>query len=279
MILVEEATSSDQDENNSNINSILNPAGPRLASQKRERSLVVLIITLIGLSIVIAATVGGVLGSRNNEKDNDGGGGGVVEKSEAPAISPMTSFAPSSSSLIPTSSPINSGVVPPTPTPSTNSSTTSPSFSPTLSICYNVDIIIIHDMYPGDTSWTIEQVEPPLPPNDTIVEFSPRNDTNQSRTVCLTRGLYNFTIFDDYPDGLCCEWGIGNYTLVYQGIEGGDEDEEEKVIASGGEFIASESTVFSIPYVDLNALRGRNEDEQESIVQERPLLYPKSRLP
>ncbi|KAK1733555.1 hypothetical protein QTG54_015728 [Skeletonema marinoi] len=258
MILVEEATSSDQDENNNNINSILNPAGPRLASQKRERSLVVLIITLIGLSIVIAATVGGVLGSRNNEKDNDGGGGGVIDKSEAPAISPMTSFAPSSSSLIPTSSPINSGVVPPTPTPLTNSSTTSPSFSPTLSICYNVDIIIIHDMYPGDTSWTIEQVEPPLPPNDTIVEFSPRNDTNQSRTVCLTRGLYNFTIFDDYPDGLCCEWGIGNYTLVYQGIEGGDEDEEEeeKVIASGGEFIASESTVFSIPYVDLNALRG-----------------------
>ena len=115
---------------------------------------------------MIAATVGGVLGSRNNEKDNDGGGGGVIEKSEAPAISPMTSFAPSSSSLIPTSSPINSGVVPPPTTPSTNSSTTSPSFSPTLSICYNVDIIIIHDMYPGDTSWTIEQVEPPQHPLD-----------------------------------------------------------------------------------------------------------------
>ena len=66
--------------------------------------------------------------------------------------------------------------------------------------------------------------------------------------MCLNRGLYNFTILDDYGDGLCCEWGVGNYTLVYQDIEEENEDEEE-VIASGAVFNASESTTFSIPYV------------------------------
>ena len=65
--------------------------------------------------------------------------------------------------------------------------------------------------------------------------------------MCLNRGLYNFTILDDYGDGLCCEWGVGNYTLVYQGIE--EENEDEEVIASGAVFNASESTTFSIPYV------------------------------
>ena len=67
MTLVEEArarieiddkhtSSSFDEEENANINSILNPAGPRLASQKRERSFVIFIITLIVLSIVVAAT-------------------------------------------------------------------------------------------------------------------------------------------------------------------------------------------------------------------------------
>jgi hypothetical protein len=65
--------------------------------------------------------------------------------------------------------------------------------------------------------------------------------------------LYNFTIYDDYGDGMCCEWpnpqgGYGNYTLIYLGPRGGDED-NSTVIASGAKFNASESTTFSIPYV------------------------------
>jgi len=54
---------------------------------------------------------------------------------------------------------------------------------------------------------------------------------------------------DDYGDGMCCEWGIGNYTLIYQGRNDGGGSYENKVIASGGVFNVSESTSFSIPYV------------------------------
>jgi hypothetical protein len=225
-----------EDEENGNINSISNSVGSR--RRKRERALPLLIISLIGVSIVIAATVGGVFGTRG--KGNNNGG---LEKSDPPTtISPLP--------MPPTSSPNNnSGGIPPPPTPPINNTTPtiSPTSSPTV-ICYNVDIIINHDRYFEDTNWTISEL-----PSNTIVEESPILDPNQSRTVCLKMGLYNFTIMDDYGDGLCCEWGVGNYTLIYQGRndnDGGSGGEENTVIASGGVFNASESTSFRIPYVD-----------------------------
>ena len=290
MSIIEEAGENDDNY----INSILKPPGQPEARQKRERSLVILVVTLIGLSIVIGATVGGVLGSRDGGIDDL-----VEEKSAPPTVTPVTtSFFPSS---FPTPSPLppSGGVVVPPPTtipimnnttspsasptrlsspspstapttiptifyssspstnptgvspspsttPSTNSTTgTTTSSSPTTT-CYNIDIIINYDSYPNDTSWTITQLLPPSPTNETIiVDESPFKDPNQSRKVCLQRGFYNFTIFDDYGDGLCCEWGIGNYTLVYQGSDG----EEDEVIASGAAFNASESTSFSIGYI------------------------------
>ena len=133
------------------------------------------------------------------------------------------------------------------------SPTRSPSSTPTLSPivqCYDVEIIVNYDKYPEDTSWTLARL-----PSNSIIESSPPLDPNQSRVMysCLNQGMYNFTIYDDYGDGICCEWpnpqgGYGNYTLIYLGPRGGDED-NPTVIASGAKFNASESTTFSIPYV------------------------------
>ena len=59
----------------------MNPSGPRLVSQKRERSFVIFIITLVVLSIVVAATVGGVYGFRNSGTGiDDDSGQGVIDK-------------------------------------------------------------------------------------------------------------------------------------------------------------------------------------------------------
>ena len=81
------------------------------------------------------------------------------------------------------------------------------------------------------------------------MEESPVNDPNQSRTVCLKRGMFTFTIFDVYEDGVCCECGMGNYTLVYQGRndDNGSEEKDKVIAASGGVFSAIESTPFSVP--------------------------------
>jgi hypothetical protein len=229
--------------------------------------LIIVVISLICISIVIVAVM--VVPSRGKGDSYGGGtsndGGGVPSLPEnAP---PMTTTSPpptssssssaSSSSQI-TSPPNNSGNVsppavnstdapsspPPTATASTNSPTSRrPTTKPsTPSPCYYVDIIINHDKYPEDTSWTISQI---IPSNNIIEQSPPGDAANQSRTVCLGRGLYNFTIYDVYEDGICCDWGIGNYTLVYRGnsSSGG----EETVITSGAKFNASESTLFTIP--------------------------------
>ncbi|KAL7447240.1 hypothetical protein ACHAXM_011024 [Skeletonema potamos] len=64
--------------------------------------------------------------------------------------------------------------------------------------------------------------------------------TTQVDEVCdLSDGGYAFTIFDGYGDGVCCSWGEGSYTLSTKG---------GLTIASGGEFKASETTSFSMPF-------------------------------
>jgi hypothetical protein len=46
--------------------------------------------------------------------------------------------------------------------------------------------------------------------------------------------LYEFTIFDQYSDGMCCAFGNGSYAVTIDGVE----------VAAGGEFGASETTIF-----------------------------------
>ena len=54
---------------------------------------------------------------------------------------------------------------------------------------------------------------------------------NQSFDV-TAGGCYSFTIYDAEGDGICCGWGIGNYTLT---------DSNSNVIAAGGEFSYQET--------------------------------------
>ena len=242
-------------------NSILNPdpSIPRQKRRRNERKIIIFVVIIIVVSIV-AAVVGTVVARGTGT--GGGGGGGEIENKPTPSTSgaptPMMTTSPPS---------INSGVLPP-PTPPTNNATVSPTISPTTLIksptrspsstptlspivqCYDVEIIVNYDKYPEDTSWTLARL-----PSNSIIESSPALDPNQSRVVysCLNQGMYNFTIYDDYGDGMCCEWpnpqgGYGNYTLIYLGPRGGSED-NPTVIASGAKFNASESTTFSIPYV------------------------------
>lgn len=52
----------------------------------------------------------------------------------------------------------------------------------------------------------------------------------------LGAGDYEFTIFDSFGDGICCGFGIGDYSLTVDGT----------VAGSGGEFGFSETTLFTI---------------------------------
>jgi len=60
---------------------------------------------------------------------------------------------------------------------------------------------------------------------------------NAIATICIPDGCYDFTIEDDYGDGICCYYGIGNYSLT---------DSDGNILASGGEFTYSETTNFCL---------------------------------
>ena len=58
--------------------------------------------------------------------------------------------------------------------------------------------------------------------------------TFYSDLYCLDRSnCYEFTMYDAYGDGICCNNGIDNYTVVY------DND----IVAEGGEFGFSETSI------------------------------------
>lgn len=101
---------------------------------------------------------------------------------------------------------------------------------------YNVTITINFDNYPEETSWQITN-------DNNVVLFSGgtyQNETDGSTInvdVCLPVGCYDFTIFDSEDDGLCCNYGQGEYQVT---------DQMNQVLASGDSFGASESTNICI---------------------------------
>ena len=55
------------------------------------------------------------------------------------------------------------------------------------------------------------------------------------QTFCLEDGCYFFAIYDDYGDGICCDWGEGSYSLSD---------------ANGNAFAESDGAFGSAEYVD-----------------------------
>ncbi len=71
-----------------------------------------------------------------------------------------------------------------------------------------LDVAVQADQYPNETSWVIMQ-------DDSVLVTSPQYQPNQYLTtpVFLPAGDYTFIISDVFGDGICCEFGEGNYEL------------------------------------------------------------------
>ncbi|PLX08294.1 MAG: hypothetical protein C0596_07680 [Marinilabiliales bacterium] len=97
-----------------------------------------------------------------------------------------------------------------------------------------ITIDITFDDYPGETSWDLVYQAT----STVIAEGSLYTGTSTSEEICiLSTSCYTFTIYDAYGDGICCSYGSGSYTVTRGCV----------VMASGGEFGASESSDISIP--------------------------------
>ena len=102
--------------------------------------------------------------------------------------------------------------------------------------CTNVTVNITLDDYGSETTWTLTDAA-----GTTLASGGPysNNSSGQvnSTTTCLIEGCYDFTIFDAYGDGICCNYGNGSYEVV---------DANNTVLASGSNFTSSQTRNFCV---------------------------------
>ncbi len=89
------------------------------------------------------------------------------------------------------------------------------------------------DGFPSENSWVLVntctgQVEQSVESDQRYVA----ENTLYFDEYCVPDAEYEFTIFDSFGDGICCEFGDGSYAVTYDGVE----------VASGGEFGSSETS-------------------------------------
>ena len=116
-----------------------------------------------------------------------------------------------------------------------------------------VTVTINFDNYPEETSWLVTDANSVTVTSDGPYVGQPDGST-VTEEVCLTDGCYVFTINDAFGDGICCSFGNGSYSVA---------DANGNILASGAEFVSSESTQFCVssaptwqtcdPIIDLGA--------------------------
>ena len=115
-----------------------------------------------------------------------------------------------------------------------------------------VTLTLVTDNYGYETAWQILDDGTPILEggNVEIIPGGQRlqedtdgdaypNNTTIIKNFCIAEGCYDFEIHDDWGDGICCEFGDGSYSL--------EDDASGTVLASGGEFGATETTNFCVP--------------------------------
>lgn len=111
---------------------------------------------------------------------------------------------------------------------------------------------LLTDDFAGETSFTMDTV--PLTGNIAYDSFTGAeafpgslsdgtaiggdlvSATAYTFTWDLADGNYEFTLLDSFGDGICCDFGLGSYSLAVDG----------EVVGSGGEFLSADSTRFNV---------------------------------
>lgn len=90
-------------------------------------------------------------------------------------------------------------------------------------------ITIVPDNYPQEISWSLRDAN-----TNALIDTGRFN----SDTVCVgSNQCVRFKIFDSASDGICCGYGNGSYSVQLNGV----------VVASGGQYGASQTTTFNCP--------------------------------
>ncbi len=98
-------------------------------------------------------------------------------------------------------------------------------------------IVVTLDDYGSETTWTLYDEE------NNLIDFGgPYEDgqdgVEKSTTIFLTNGCYEIDIFDEYGDGICCEYGHGSFEVL--------DSNNERLAFSDGQYGKYELIQFCI---------------------------------
>ncbi|UTD15625.1 T9SS type A sorting domain-containing protein [Tenacibaculum mesophilum] len=96
--------------------------------------------------------------------------------------------------------------------------------------CEDINVTITFDKYSYETSWTLKDNN-----GQTVIsggDYTQGNGESITVSKCIPVGCYDFTINDEYGDGICCSYGSGSYEIT---------NSKGDVLASGGSFGSSET--------------------------------------
>lgn len=102
--------------------------------------------------------------------------------------------------------------------------------------CFDHTLTITLDDFPQETSWDVVDGNGDVIASGGTYGSIP-DGTTITETFCLEEGCFDFTIYDSYGDGICCDYGIGSYELA---------DQDGNIIVSGGDFTFDETTSFCV---------------------------------
>ncbi|MCH2223134.1 MAG: S8 family serine peptidase [Crocinitomicaceae bacterium] len=103
--------------------------------------------------------------------------------------------------------------------------------------CTDLNLAILLDNYPEETSWEIRNDQNAIVANGGT--YGAQADGSLLNIpLCLFDGCYTLTFNDTYGDGICCGYGNGNYSLV--------NSSTSVILAQGGSFGFSDVTSFCI---------------------------------
>ena len=122
---------------------------------------------------------------------------------------------------------------PPSPTAPVQPPTPSPTDAPNVEI--EVQVVVQHDDWPEETSWSLEDVNGNVLLSqgvDTVFQWS----ALIAKSLRLAPGEYTFQISDTEGDGICCYYGHGFFEILVDG----------EVVLSGSSFTSEFSSAFLV---------------------------------
>jgi len=109
--------------------------------------------------------------------------------------------------------------------------------APVPTDCRNVTIAVTLDNYGSETSWDIKNSDGVVFAQAGPFENFTREEV-QTASVCLAPGCYDFTIYDQWGDGICCNYGNGKFLV--------SEEETGEVLVEGSKFEQQDKTTFCL---------------------------------